>query len=212
MFHLEWLLPVAFAIWILITMIRKTEEERRSRERNSPNPDKPPAPARPRQAAGDIDRFLDEVNRRRSQPAERKPRAASEQRPRTVVAVPVREALSPPRRRAAVPTSPAVLPPAPAPAASLPVRAPVRAFDAIMAIRADQPAPPTQNPKGPEPAPPVAKQEPPPPPARPAQLLVQMLRTPGSLQAAYLLQEVLSPPLSRRPRRRPPFASGQSHE
>jgi hypothetical protein len=176
MFHLEWLLPILLAFWILVNLIRKTEEERRSRERGTQDAERPPAPSRPRRANTDIDRFLEEVNRRR-QAGERKPRARPETRPGTPrIPVPV----PPPRLEAPPPIRPPVL----------------QAVEAVLAIPVAQPV---EAPKRPAVVPArETKAAAAPRPAGPSAVILDLLRSKESLRAALILREILSPPLCRR--------------
>jgi hypothetical protein len=168
MFHVEWLLPILVAFWILVSLIRKTEEERRNRERGTQNSERPPSPPRPRRTNADIDRFLEEVNRRRGQASERKPRPGVETRqpaPRKAVPVPSRrEPATPPRR----PVPPAV--------------------EAVVVIPEVQPAQVRERPAAP----------PPPRSEGPPSAVLDLLRSRDSLRAALILREILSPPLCRR--------------
>jgi hypothetical protein len=178
MLHLEWLLPILLAFWILINLIRKTEEERRNRERGTPNGEQPPSPPRQRRPNADIDRFLEEVNRRRSQAAERKPRPAAESRGptprRSVPAAVRREPPSPPRQ--------------PAP----------QTVEAVVVIPEVQPALVRQRS-----AVPAREATVTPRPAGPPSTVLDLLRSKESIRAALILREILSPPLCRRAPWRP---------
>ncbi|HLJ97077.1 MAG TPA: hypothetical protein VKU02_28190, partial [Gemmataceae bacterium] len=66
--HWEWLVPVLFFVfWIVSSLLQGAERERArmNRPRSVPGGDRPPGT--PRRPASDIDRFLEEVNRRRRQ-------------------------------------------------------------------------------------------------------------------------------------------------
>ena len=68
--HWEWLIPVTFLIvWIVSGLIQGSERERSrmNRTRSLPGNDRQPGERPTQRAATDIDRFLDEVNRRRRQ-------------------------------------------------------------------------------------------------------------------------------------------------
>src|SRR5438552_1813882 len=74
--HWEWLVPVIFLIvWIVSSLIQGAERERarNNRPRSLPGGDRPSGDRPSRRPPTDIDRFLEEVNRRRRQAAERGP-------------------------------------------------------------------------------------------------------------------------------------------
>lgn len=65
---------VVFAVWILSSIFRGTEDDRRGQQRPPLTPRDPGAsPARQRPPATTVDRFLEEINRRRREAAERQP-------------------------------------------------------------------------------------------------------------------------------------------
>jgi hypothetical protein len=181
----EWILPVLLGIWFLINLIRKADEERRSREKAAAGDRPAPRPRRP--PPEDIDRFLEEVNRRRRQSTERRPGTEG---PRPVVAVP---APAPPvRPRPSPRPQPTRQPPPrqPAPAvAEVVVAVPAE----IPVIPAPQWAPPP-GPGTPQPAAGEGKAK-----AAPVSLGM-LLRAPQNLRNAILLREILDPPLCRRRR------------
>src|SRR5262249_14571226 len=117
---------VVEAVWILSSLFRGHEDERKGqRGRPAPRgPATPPQAARPRPAPTNVDRFLEEINRRRREAAERQ--SVEPSRPET--AAPSERARTPSsrpetsRRRRLVAeevvVSPLVIPPEP------PLRAP----------------------------------------------------------------------------------------
>src|SRR5437899_223905 len=77
-----WLVPVLLLVfWIVSSLLQGAERERArmNRPRSLPGGDRPPGT--PRRPASDIDRFLEEVNRRRRQAAERRPVPTGKDRP-----------------------------------------------------------------------------------------------------------------------------------
>jgi hypothetical protein len=177
MFHLEWLLPILLAFWILVNLIRKTEEERRNRERSTPNGERPPSPPPPRarRTNADIDRFLEEVNRRRGQAGERRPSPGAETRPPT----PRRPVPPPPRGEPPAPVQQPA-PPAVEAVFAIPVAEPVLPRSRLAAGRAREAKVVAARPAGPSPA------------------LLDLLRSKESIRTAFILQEILSPPLCHR--------------
>jgi hypothetical protein len=194
MIALEWLIPiVVLLIWIVSSIFKNTEEDR--------------AAARKREAAGqigegrpsrrpvsEIDRFLEEVNRRRRQvaerervpappPAARPPRSAPRsQATRTPSATPVARRSSPRASERPIPVEAVVV--AEVARATAPIAQVVDAQER-------QPLPPL----APSPLPEVS--------AGPNPVLTQLstfMQSNDSLRAAMLLHEVLGPPLSRRRR------------
>src|SRR5438132_8209822 len=82
--HWEWLVPVFFlVVWIVSSLIQGAERERSrmNRPRSLPGSDRPPGERTTRRAPTDIDRFLEEVNRRRRQAAERRPAPGTREKP-----------------------------------------------------------------------------------------------------------------------------------
>jgi hypothetical protein len=176
----EWIVPVVVLIVWLVSTILKSRENAE--------------PVRPRQAGGgdgrkptsDIDRFLQEIDRLKRKSAEERGetvRAAPKPKPKPVQPVPRVRPVVRPIRVEPVPQLVAVEP-APIVTAAA-VSAPVSAYGS---------PPPT-----------------PAPPARAAQVsavelrsapgvaeALKLLRSPRSLAAAVVLQEVLGPPKSRR--------------
>src|SRR5262245_48923245 len=73
--NMEWVkiaIPlIAVAVWLLSTLARGTRDDRRPTPRPRETPAGGDAPPRPRRPVSDIDRFLEEVNRRRREAGER---------------------------------------------------------------------------------------------------------------------------------------------
>lgn len=98
---------IALAVWILSNMAKNREEPRRNQR--SPTPPDMDSPPRPRRAPTDVDRFLEEVRRRResgekkSPPLLREAPASREQTRSRPVSGPVAEPVVRPHRPA--PTS-----------------------------------------------------------------------------------------------------------
>ncbi len=70
--HWEWVLPVIFLIvWIVSSLIQGNERERarNNRSKSLPGGERQPGERTTRRPPSDIDRFLEEVNRRRRQAA-----------------------------------------------------------------------------------------------------------------------------------------------
>jgi hypothetical protein len=199
---LEWLVPIiVLLIWFVTNVLRGAEEERTSR-RTPPFPGgERPGGGRPsRRPASDIDRFLDEVNRRRRQAMERRPPPRQERLPPPLeVPTALAGTRSPARPGGARPGMPA---PAPRPVLE---RRPERGESAESLIVEVVPASPTPRPEaGPiQPAAALPSTRStlanPPPAVPPAQAqLTALLQSPDSLCAAFMLREILDRPLCRR--------------
>ena len=178
----EWVgilaLAVGFVIWLISNLARGNEPPRR--------PGAPPAagePTRQRPSTTEIDRFLEEINRRRQQQQQRKPAQVeyTEPAPRPRVEerpVPV------PRPR-----------PAPAPKPQRPTRTtyqpPVQAIPTVLpVVTAVEPL-----------TPPKPVRVIPPAPVSPQLKLARDLIASGQgLRTAIILNEVFGPPKSKRPR------------
>jgi hypothetical protein len=168
------------------SFLRGGEEDRnKNRPRTTTRGDRPPGEPAPRRNASDIDRFLEEVNRRRRQAAERRPTPEPpRQRPpsRPPSPPPVRRQ-PPPRSVERIPTAEQI-PVVEAVATAVAARPPV-ATAVPAAAAAPQPAIVLQSPT-------VQ-----PPPAH-LQQLMGLLTAPDSLRTAFMLQEVLGAPRCRR--------------
>lgn len=184
--HWEFLIPVIAIIVFIVSSLLRGEDD-------APRPGTRPG-ARTGKPAKDIDRFLEEMNRRRRQAAGQGEVATGERlpvpRPRPVPAPP--PARRPPERpRQPPPPPPAVrvLPPPPPPLATPvvaqpgPVVAPIQSVALIQAIQAPAAVRRVDEPRL---VPPAMAQ------------VVALLKSPQSLQAAFLLREILGEPLCRR--------------
>jgi hypothetical protein len=175
-------------------------------EKENHDPKRPRPIDRPRSQEANVDRFLEEINRRRREANDR--RGAPVAPP---IQAPSPRRLEPPRpqpakRASSIPAETRVRRPAPAP----------RPREEISS-RIGRPAPPTATPVTPvvlaplevpeaqprtaAPAPAAAKVIVHPPAPATARLL-PLLHSRQALRSAILLQEILSPPLARRRRRR----------
>jgi hypothetical protein len=204
--HIEaWLIPVLFLlVWIVNSIMRGSEDERGKKGRSSLPRGERQAGERPRRPASDIDRFLDEVNRRRRQALERRPGSPDKEkmtsltpsgRPRPSVRTPVRSTPAPPAVR--VPPARTVeRRPSPADVAAavlevIPVATAVRPGAAE--------TPPAFAPIASAPvASPVASDT----SAGGITSISDLLGSADTLRAAVILHEVLGPPLCRRQRQR----------
>jgi hypothetical protein len=225
----QWLLGlmvVAEMVWILSSVFRGNEEERR-RQRQRPRPrgeDVPPNPER--RPATNVDRFLEEINRRRREASERQVgtptrrpgpvplvrdagagRQGTQRRP----SITQRPPSPPARSRVAAPVLPSVE------AAATKNVAMVVMDEEVLSSRemssrppvaiAAQPAAGTAAPSSPpvSSVPVVSRAEG--SPVLPA--LLGLLQNRQSLQAAFALQEIFGPPRCRRPRARHPVEQGK---
>jgi hypothetical protein len=183
--HLQWLIPVILIIiWVVNSFLRGNEEERnKNRQRPTPRGDRPPSEPTARRSTSDIDRFLEEVNRRRRQAAERRPTPEPpRQRP------PSRPPSAPPPRRQ--PTS--------RPVERIPTAEVIPVVEAVAtAVAARPPALTAQPAATAQPTPGAVNASVPVVPA-PMQQLMGLLASPENLRTAILLREVLGPPRCRR--------------
>jgi hypothetical protein len=190
----EWLIAVAAIVFWIVQSLRGGEEDR---ARNRPRPSGEPAPAgrASRRPSTDIDRFLDEVNRRRRQTAERRP----------VVVVRETPAVAPPPARPRPvtrgpgprpsPQSTVTRPVTGRPSAPLPVTVPGAVAEAVFGTPAL--APPAEAGTELRPAQPLTAPPPPVQPASGVSRIEAMLSTPEDLQVAFILREIFGPPLCR---------------
>jgi hypothetical protein len=199
----EWLISVLFVLALIVnSFLRRNDEERRtSRPRLPGEPDRPPVERTPRRTGTDIDRFLEEVNRRRRQSAEQHTEAGKREPPTVIPQakpVPAKPRPRPTKPAGGTPSRPApALRPAPERRVSEPVVVaevvPVSPQPKVMAKvehvvgRLAAPAPPPTRTAAP-----------------PTDLvgLVALLRSPQSLRTAIMLREIFDSPRCRRYGRR----------
>ncbi len=206
---------IAFAVWILSNLLKEPEPPPKDRPRGDWDP------SRPRRTPAEIERFLAQQRQRRAE-AER-PREAITQ-PVPPADRPPRERPARPQPRPPEPRRPARereagLASRPAPRRPVPVPVPIPVPLPVKV--ADRPTPTAVPPAPPTPvAQPVSVAAPAPPveatPASPVQpaaqtpaatvnpaglpTLSQLLRTPQAARLAFILREIIDPPLCRRPR------------
>ncbi len=205
---------IAFAVWVLSSLFKETEEPGKGRPRQGS------ASPGPRRGPAEIDRFLAQRRQRRTpdggsaeragepvaQPEQSRPRPSREQprspgerrqpgsRPPTArEAGPTKPPAAPPRLLA---DQPAPAPAKPAPAAKLELpRAPtVPVAQPVAATAGPVPEVPVSGLQRPSIVPTVTVKEQSLPP------LGQLLRSPQSARLAFILREIINPPLCRRPR------------
>jgi hypothetical protein len=182
---------LVIAVWIIANLLRKTEEQ--------------PVRPRPRARRSDLDRFLEEIEQRRRRAEEREAAPPTEEPP----------PVEPVRPRPA----PRKIQPRPAPVvrrgpADLPAR--LRPAETAQPVILD--VLPVSPPAAVSPSPPVVPVAPPPPaiaapppvsppgvgggyrggPPQGRARVVELLRSPQALATAFLLHEILGPPLCRR--------------
>lgn len=190
---IAWIIPlIAFIVW-LISNVAKGAEQQAPRAGGMGQ-----APPRPRPASAEIDKFLEEINRRRQQQQQQRQRPAMEDEPKP---------LPPPRPRPAprVEERPAPPPPRPKPARPKP------AMPRPRPIETARPAPLLMPEVAPAPAAPLFAEEGQPPPTAPRPTAVgapganvlptefhKLLGSKQGIRLAFLAQEVLGPPVSRR--------------
>jgi hypothetical protein len=198
---LEWLIPIVLIIlWIVNSFLRGNDEEkakkkpRASSEGDSSGSDRPT-----RRTTSDIDRFLDEVNRRRREAAERRqPQPA----PRPKPAPPPPRKASPKPKVTAPPLTvkpaarPLERPVEPAPVLKtaevvdvLPVATALPATSVLSSPAVSAVPKRTVSESAAETTSPVAER------------LAALLATPESLQTAFMLREVFGEPRCKQPRR-----------
>ncbi len=205
-------------VWILSSIFRGTEDDRKGQQRPPLTPRAPgaPGPRQPRPPATTVDRFLEEINRRRREAAERQT-AGGQSRPQPPAPGGPRPP-EPPRRQPrpapAVLTPPSARPPAagrvvPAEVVVAEVQYPqVEAIEARRARPAAKPAsPPAVTPAEKVVVAEVVELRPRPDQAatrlsRPASAraaqLIAMLQNRQALRNALVLNEILGPPLCER--------------
>jgi hypothetical protein len=208
---------IAVAVWILANLARAPKEPPRPPARRPPVPppdvqgkQAPPSPPT------DVDRFLQEVARRRKEAAERRQAGPSElaplgreepkaDKPPPPVAVPV-EVVPAPRRLAPRERLPEKKskPRSAETSRDIPEVRPVRSQPRVLEV-VQVPAPPPPGPVAPPPGPPPA----PTADANPGQVtptaasqVLALLANQATLPVCFLMHEIFQPPLSRRPSRR----------
>jgi len=199
--HWEWLVPVIFLIvWILGSLIQGPERERSrmNRPRSLPGSDRPPGERTTRRPPSDIDRFLEEVNRRRRQEADRRPVPTGREKPPVPTVGPVapasrpRVSTRPASGRPAMPVQPI-----PSPSGKIPEAIPVTETTAAAEVLAVASALHTASVQSFPPAATatsaVAENT---PSALPP--LTELLRASENLRTAVILHEIFGPPRSRR--------------
>jgi hypothetical protein len=176
MIQFEWIVPlIVFFLWIINGLLRGSDEERRQASGRAPGRTEPGRP--PRKQPTDIERFVEEVNRRRRENVERRP------------GTPIAAKPAPARPR---------LQQHPIQARPIPTVQPIRQREserqkAAEVILVAEPAVPTVRPM---PVIPVAEEQP-----QNLALLMNMLQTPEGLLSSVVLREVFGPPLCLRGRR-----------
>jgi hypothetical protein len=191
----EVLIPVVFVfVWILQHLMRGKEEDQPRRTRQAGSGERPA-----RRQASEIDRFLEEVNRRRRQAEERRQVAPQAPAPTIPTVVPARPAVRPPRPARPPATvvgsaPPSVRPSARRPAASprVPSReVPVAVEVAAAAVpRAELPEVVAVEVSEVPAAPSVSS-------AQPPSLFSGLLDKPQNIRDALVWREILSPPRCR---------------
>jgi len=185
----EWVMLIIPAVAVAIWAIRTAMEKGAEPNRNLPPQGRPAG--RPRSASAEIDRFLEEVNRRR-QEQQRQARRPVEPPPARPVTVEI-EPTPPSRARPVYRPRPAVPPPV-----RRPIPEPVVLAVAEPVIPEVIAAPTVANFTSPTMAPQPPRVSRPVPPYM--QELSAMLRSPKSVRTAFVLTEVFGKPLSRRRR------------
>jgi periplasmic protein TonB len=191
--HWEWIVPViALALWIISSLVKSAEEKPKQAKPGEPLPDA--VPPRPQ---SEVDRFLEEINRMRRRQEEEQRQQEPTRRSEPLPPIP------PPPPPVVVQVEPKASEPTTAPNFEKPAVVVEKPKTRIVKTRRTEPRPtPPRQPAViveatlPHLAPSV--QAPTPSPAI-AQIYA-MLRSPQSIQAAILLQEVMGPPRCRRRR------------
>ena len=195
---LEYLIPVLIVLVYIVGHFLRSSQKEEDGRRTPVRRTRPGEENTSRRGSTDIDRFLDEVNRRRRQSLERRSGPIEEQPPLRVPPQVVRQ------RRTAAPQRPQVsvpvsrgrsVPPRPA---SLPRSVDPAPVIEVLPVVEIPPSPlpqvepawqPTQAPT------PGAVQD---SPTSTVSTLTNLLSKQDNLRAAIILQEILGPPLSRR--------------
>jgi hypothetical protein len=170
---MDWKILIAFVlfptiVYVMRAILGKEEEQRQSQRRLPQRP-----PSRPRQSGTDMERFLEEINRRRREAASPRPSTPVPKRPTVVV--------PPPRPKTAAKPTPE--------RRQQPTITDVVAVEEVVAVPKQQPGP-ARGATAPVPqadrTPPLLKE------------LRALLASPKNARSAILLQEVLGRPLSQR--------------
>lgn len=172
------LIAIAIGVWVLFNLFRGAEEELRDEGRRTEKH------GRSESLSSDVDRFLEEINRRRRDAMARETGAPSAEPPERRRPSPATQREAPQRRRQE--TIPTVVPvsrgrSAPPPVVELVVEPVVTPVD-LTPLLPTSPSPSTTE----RTVSPAVTQ------------LMKLLRNPQSLRTAFMLQEVLGPPRCRR--------------
>jgi hypothetical protein len=204
--HWEWLVPVLLLIfWIVSILLQGLEKERAraNRQRSLPGGDRPLGERPTRRPPSDIDRFLEEVNRRRRQAAERRPPSGGREKPPVPTVGPVpatprpRVSTRPTSGTSAIPVQRIPLSPGKIPQA-IPVT-PVTAAAEILAVASALQRTPAQNAPTAAPAPVVTTVSPPGESSAAAlSPFVELLRNPDNLRTGIILHAIFGPPRAKR--------------
>jgi hypothetical protein len=199
-----WVVPVGIVLfWIINSLFQGAERERArlNRPRSLPGGERPPGERVRRRPPQDIDRFLEEVNRRR-QAAERRPGSSGKERSSGPTAGPTVPGMRPRIPQRPVTRQPAV-PLQPAGSAlgripeAIPVTEAVAAAEVLAVASALQAAPlPTLAREIKPPSASVSKAGEKLPSDTPP--FVELLRAPDNLRTAVILQEILGRPRCQR--------------
>jgi hypothetical protein len=205
--HWEWVIGVGIILfWIINSLFQGAERERArgNRPRPLPGGERPPGERVSRRPPTDIDRFLEEVNRRRRQAAERRPGSVGKEKSPLSSAGPAvsgarpRVAPRPAGRQPPVPVQPARPSLGRIPEA-LPVLETAAAVE-VLAVASALHAAPAQNlPPRMAPPPPSAGSAAPENTSSELPPLAELLRAPDNLRTAVILHEIFSPPRCYRP-------------
>jgi hypothetical protein len=192
----QWVIPLlVLAVWIITNLLRAGNEYQKQQRRQQAQGNTPG-----RRPTGDIDRFLEEIQRRRRDGGKKAPVEAPsvpvvQHPPRPVKPPPLprraeRQVRVPPLPRTRTPASQVVAPPI-----EVVVLEEVKPAEATMGIAEANVAP---SERAAYRAPTVSAVKTPTPIAK---ALIDLLRTREGLQSAMLLQEVIGRPMCKRPRK-----------